>query len=143
MATPPIEPSNAARGTTRRNQSPANASPVLTSPMAMVIAIPTFQASTASPVASITGPRTPKTMAKSVGVSMPKGIAVTSSRPLRAHQADGEPGVDEVADQDTERGARDHAAEHEVGGKPEHADEQTRQNDELGDVIEGEARESR
>ena len=37
----------------------------------------------AQPVASFTGPRTPKTIANSVGVSMPNGIAVTSSRPVR------------------------------------------------------------
>jgi hypothetical protein len=83
IATPAIDPSSAARGTTRAAQSPANASPHLISPMAIVTAIATFQASTGSPVASFTGPRTPKTMAKSVGVSMPNGIAVTSARPLR------------------------------------------------------------
>ncbi len=83
MATPAIEPRSAARGTTRRTQSPANDSATLASPMAIVTAMPTFQASTGSPVASFTGPSTPKTMAKSVGVSMPKGIAVTSVRPVR------------------------------------------------------------
>ena len=83
MATPAIEPSSAARGTTRRTQSPANDSPILTTPMAIVIAIPTCQASTGSPVATFTGPSTPKTMANRVGVSMPNGIAVTSSRPVR------------------------------------------------------------
>jgi hypothetical protein len=35
-------------------------------------------------VASFTGPSTPKTIAKSVGVSMPNGIAVTVSVPWPA-----------------------------------------------------------
>ena len=81
--TPAIDPRRAARGTTRRAQSPPNARASLTRPMATVVAIPTFHASTGSPVASMTGPRTPKTIANSVGVSMPKGIAVTSDRPVR------------------------------------------------------------
>jgi hypothetical protein len=51
--------------------------------MAIVTAMPTFQASCGSPVESFTGPRTPKTMANIVGVSIPNGIAVTSSRPVR------------------------------------------------------------
>ena len=83
MATPAIEPSSAARGTARLAQSPPNASPTFTRPIATVVAMPTFHASTGSAVATITGPRTPKTIAKSVGVSMPNGIAVTSSRPVR------------------------------------------------------------
>ena len=78
-----MEPSSAARGTTRRVQSPAKASAVLTRPIASVATMPIFHASIASPVATFTGPSTPNTMAKSVGVSMPKGIAVTSSRPVR------------------------------------------------------------
>ncbi len=81
--TPAMEPSSAARGTTRRVQSPTKASAVLARPIAMVMAIPTFHASSASPVASITGPSTPNTMANSVGVSIPKGMAVTSVRPVR------------------------------------------------------------
>lgn len=67
----------------RRVQSPAKARTVLAAPIAMVIPMPTFQASSGSPLASFTGPSTPKTMAKSVGVSMPNGIAVTSARPER------------------------------------------------------------
>src|SRR5439155_1130044 len=82
-ATPPIEPSSAARGTTRRAQSPAKARPIFVRPMASVAAIPTFHASTGSPVAAMTGPSTPNTIANRVGVSMPNGIAVTSSRPVR------------------------------------------------------------
>ncbi len=81
--TPAIDPSSAARGTTRRAQSPPNARTNLTRPIATVVAMPTFHASTGSPVASMTGPSTPKTIANSVGVSMPKGIAVTSVRPVR------------------------------------------------------------
>ena len=80
---PATDPSNAARGTTRRAQSPAKASPSFARPMAIVAAIPTFHASAGSPVAIITGPSTPKTIANNVGVSMPNGIAVTSSRPVR------------------------------------------------------------
>jgi hypothetical protein len=83
MATPAIEPRSAARGTTRRAQSPPKASAHLSAPMAIVTTMPTFHASTGSPVAIFTGPRTPKTIANSVGVSMPNGIAVTSSRPVR------------------------------------------------------------
>src|SRR3990170_117820 len=83
MATPPIEPSSAARGTTRRAQSPPSASSTFTTPIATVAPMPTFHASAGSRVASITGPSTPKTIANRVGVSMPKGIAVTSSRPVR------------------------------------------------------------
>ena len=83
MATPAMEPSSAARGTTRRTQSPANESTHLARPMASVTAMPTFQARTGSPVASFTGPSTPKAIANIVGVSMPNGIAVTSSRPVR------------------------------------------------------------
>jgi len=80
---PAIDPSSAARGTTRRAQSPPNASPSLARPIATVAAMPTLHARTGSPVASITGPSTPKTIANSVGVSMPNGIAVTSRRPVR------------------------------------------------------------
>src|SRR5437667_115465 len=50
---------------------------------ASVTATPTFHASTGSPVAAIAGPSTPNTIANRVGVSMPNGIAVTSSRPVR------------------------------------------------------------
>ena len=83
IATPAIEPSSAARGTARRAQSPAKASAHFATPMASVTAMPTFHASTGSPVASFTGPSTPKAMANIVGVSMPKGMAVTSARPVR------------------------------------------------------------
>src|SRR5262245_8856673 len=82
MATPAIEPRSAARGTTRRVQSPANANAVLATPIASVATMPTFHASVASPVAIFTGPSTPKTIANSVGVSMPNGMAVTSARPV-------------------------------------------------------------
>jgi hypothetical protein len=82
IETAAMDPSRAALGTTRRVQSPAKASAVLATPMTMVTVIPTRHASSASPVASITGPRTPKTIAKRVGVSMPNGIAVTSTRPV-------------------------------------------------------------
>ena len=83
IATPAIEPSSAARGTRRRTQSPANASPSLITPIATVTPMPIFQARIGSRVRSIAGPSTPKTMPKSDGVSMPKGIAVTSLRPVR------------------------------------------------------------
>src|SRR2546427_182572 len=82
-ATPAMEPSSAARGTTRRAQSPTKARPTLARPIASVATIPTFHASTGSPVATITGPSTPNTIANRVGVSMPNGMAVTSSRPVR------------------------------------------------------------
>src|SRR5215467_10601947 len=83
MATPAIEPSSAARGTSLRTPSPAKARTSLSAPIATVTAMPTFQASSASPVSSMTGPSTPKTMPNSDGVSIPNGMAVTSSRPVR------------------------------------------------------------
>jgi hypothetical protein len=83
MATPAMEPSRAARGTMRLAQSPAKASASLKTPMAMVTPMPIFQASMGSPVRSLAGPSTPNTIPKSEGVSMPKGIAVTSARPRR------------------------------------------------------------
>src|SRR5882672_12118446 len=81
VATPAMEPRSAALGTRRRTQSPGQASTSLRAPMATVTPMPIFHARTGSPVASIAGPRTPKTMPKSDGVSIPKGMAVTSSRP--------------------------------------------------------------
>ena len=83
MATPATDPSRAARGTRVRTQSPAKARTSLSTPIATVTPIPTFQASSASPVSSMTGPSTPKTIPKRDGVSIPKGMAVTSSRPVR------------------------------------------------------------
>ena len=87
VATPAMEPSSAARGTTRRAQSPAKASASLNNPMAMVTAMPIFQARTASPVTSLAGPSTPNTMPKRDGVSIPNGMAVTSARPVRRMSA--------------------------------------------------------
>ena len=81
MATPAMEPRSAARGTRRRTQSPKKASRSLNPPMATVTPMPIFHARIGSPVASMAGPSTPKTIPKSDGVSMPKGMAVTSSRP--------------------------------------------------------------
>ena len=84
MATPAIEPSSAARGTTRRTQSPANASASLKHAHgdrhahADLPGEHRIAGERASP-----GPSTPNTMAKSDGVSMPNGIAVTSARPVR------------------------------------------------------------
>jgi hypothetical protein len=83
VATPAMEPSRAARGTTRRAQSPVKASASLSAPIVIVTPMPIFHARTASPVRSLAGPSTPNTMPKSVGVSIPNGIAVTSSRPRR------------------------------------------------------------
>ena len=51
-------------------------------PSPTVTPIPIFQARIGSRVSSIAGPSTPNTMPKSDGVSMPKGIAVTSVRPV-------------------------------------------------------------
>jgi hypothetical protein len=83
VAIPAMDPSSAARGTRRRTASPVKARPSLTTPIASVTPMPTFHARTGSPVASFTGPRTPNTIPKRVGVSMPNGIAVTSARPVR------------------------------------------------------------
>jgi len=82
MATPAIEPSRAARGTTRRTHSPPNASTSFAPPIATVVPMPTFQAVWGSFVATMTGPSTPKVRPKSDGVSTPNGIAVTSARPV-------------------------------------------------------------
>ncbi len=82
IATPAIDPSSAARGTIRRTQSPAKARTSFVAPMPTVTPIPIFQARIGSRVSSIAGPSTPNTMPKSDGVSMPKGIAVTSVRPV-------------------------------------------------------------
>ena len=84
IATPAIDPSSAARGTTRRTQSPAKARTSFAAPMPTVTPIPIFQARIGSCVSNIAGPRTPNTMPKSDGVSMPKGMAVTSVRPVAA-----------------------------------------------------------
>ncbi len=78
VATPAMEPSSAARGTRRRARSPTKARPSFSTPMATVTPIPIFQARSGFRVSVITGPRTPKTTPKSDGVSMPKGMAVTS-----------------------------------------------------------------
>ena len=80
--TPAIEPRRPARGTMRRTHSPANARASFATPMAIVTPMPTFQASTGSRVASIVGPRTPNVTPNRDGVSMPKGMAVTSARPV-------------------------------------------------------------
>src|SRR4029077_11598074 len=57
------------------------------------------------------------------------------------HEADGERRVDEVADHHPRRGARHHAAENEIGGKLEDADEKAGEDDELGEIVEGEPEE--
>src|SRR5262244_2580838 len=110
-ATPASDPKRAARGTIRRTWSPAKDSTSFSAPMATVTVMPIFQASMGSPVSSKAGPSTPKT------------------------SPNGEDGVDQVADQHARRGSRHHAVEHEIGGELEDADEQAREDDELGGVV--------
>ena len=84
IATPAIEPRSAARGHDPPDPVAGEGrAPAWRARWRSSRAMPTFQASTGSPVASFTGPSTPNTIAKRVGVSMPKGIAVTSVRPVR------------------------------------------------------------
>jgi hypothetical protein len=47
-----------------------------------------------------------------------------------------------MAGQDAERRPRDHPLQHEVGRELEDADQERREDDELGDVVEGEAEEA-
>src|SRR5207247_9055237 len=64
---------------------------------------------------------------------------VVAPRPLPGPA--GEPGVRQVADEDTERRAGTHPAEDEIGRELEDADQEAREDDELRDVVEGEAQE--
>ena len=61
--------------------------------------------------------------------------------PRSLPEPDGEPGVRQVADEDAERRAGNHPAEYEVGRELEDADQEAREDDELRDVVEGEAQE--
>ena len=58
-----------------------------------------------------------------------------------AHEPYREPRVGEIADEHAERGARHHPLQHQVGRELEDADQERRQDDELRDVVEGEAEE--
>ena len=62
--------------------------------------------------------------------------------PGAAHELQGQPRVGEVAGKNAERGPRHHALEHEVGRELEDADQQRGEDDELRDVVEGEAEEA-
>src|SRR5262249_40494733 len=119
----------------------SHASTSLRAPMATVTPMPIFHASTGSPVTSIAGPRTPNTMPKSEGVSIPKGMAVTSSRP--------EARASRIASHVYTRSPMSTPAavpgqvglETGVGGKLEDPDERAGEDEELRGVGEGEPEE--
>src|SRR5262249_28174733 len=59
-----------------------------------------------------------------------------------AHEPYGEPGIGEVSGQYSEGGAGNHPLQDEVGRELEDADQKGREDDELSDVVEGEAEEA-
>ena len=87
-----MEPSSAARGSTRVAQSPANDSTSLNTPITTSDAMPSCQVAIAAACSSMpccrkpanAGPSTSSAMPMLVGASSPSGIAVTSSRPVFA-----------------------------------------------------------
>ena len=91
-AAPPIEPSSAARGTARVIASPQNDSTSFSTPITTSEAMPSCQVAMAAACGSMPcclkatneGPSTSSAMPMLVGASRPSGIAVTSSRPVRA-----------------------------------------------------------
>jgi hypothetical protein len=93
IAIPASADSSAARGVTRRSQSPTNAPAISITPLHRQANSPIRQASRAasatrsgsvpSPAASrYTGPMISSTYASRLGVLIPYGSAVTSSRPV-------------------------------------------------------------
>ncbi|MCY1548716.1 hypothetical protein D9M68_848420 [compost metagenome] len=91
-AAPPMDPSSAARGTARVMASPQNESTSFNTPITTSEAMPSCQVAMAAACgsrpcclnATNEGPSTSRAMPMLVGASRPKGIAVTSSRPVRA-----------------------------------------------------------
>ena len=90
-AMPAIDPRSPARGMTRFTQAPANESTNLSSPMTIMEAIPRCHVAIAAARSSRppclnranAGPSTRSARPMVVGVSIPSGMAVTSSRPVR------------------------------------------------------------
>src|SRR5262249_26196323 len=57
------------------------------------------------------------------------------------HEADSQPRVDQIADEHAGGGAGDHSKQDEVARELEDADQEAREDDELGEIVEGEAEE--
>ena len=141
MATPAIEPSRAARGTTRRAQSPAKAQPSLITPIATVTPMPIFQAIIGSPREDHRGPQDAEDdpeERRRVETEGHRGHVAPAGAP---HQPDREAGVDQVAQEHAGRGARHHDVQDEVGGESEDADQEAREDDEGVEVVEREPEE--
>ncbi|CAM0125735.1 hypothetical protein SMJ63A_80074 [Stenotrophomonas geniculata] len=91
-AMPAMEPSSAARGSARVTASPKNDSTNLSTPMMTSAAMPSCQVAMPAACGSMpcclkarkAGPSTSSAMPMLVGASRPSGMAVTSSRPVRA-----------------------------------------------------------
>ena len=141
IATPAIEPSSAARGTTRRAQSPAKAQPSLITPIATVTPMPIFQAMHRIPREEHRGSENAEDdpeEGRRVEAEGHRGHVAPAGAPHQPHR---EPGVGQVAQEHAHRGPRDHDVEHEVGGKAEDADQEAREDDEEAEVVEGEPEE--
>ncbi|MNV56299.1 hypothetical protein D3C71_1485730 [compost metagenome] len=92
IAIPAMEPSSEARGSARVTASPKNERITFSTPMITSEAMPSCQVAMAASCgarpcplkARKAGPSTSSAMPMLVGASRPSGIAVTSSRPVRA-----------------------------------------------------------
>ena len=80
---PAIDPRRPARGSADRTALPDSESAILKMPTSTVTAMPTFHASTASPVVRYAGPRIANEIPNTLGAFNPSGIAVTSLLPVR------------------------------------------------------------
>jgi hypothetical protein len=107
-------------------------------------AIPTCQAITAASGSGIrwralknAGPSTVKAIPMVLGASRPSGIAA----PLAGRQPEREPGVDEVAEEHAQGGAREHARVDQLFGKAEDEDEDAGQDHEVHHVVQHQAEE--
>ena len=65
------------------------------------------------------------------GTLGPYGSAVTSSRPSRRAELPGEPGIEQVADRQSDAEGGQHAAEHDVLGQLHHAEAKPGQHDDV------------
>ena len=82
-----------------------------------------------------------KTAPNVLGVSRPRGMAVTSGRPV-LRQTKGHERVNKVAHQHANGGPWNHASEHELLGNLKNADQQTGHEDHTADVVEHQSEES-
>ena len=74
-------------------------------------------------------------------MSIPKGIAVTSARPVSSGQPPGQPRVAEISRQHPEGRSGNDPVEHEIRGEPEHADQEAGEHHQVREVVDGEAEE--